>query len=92
MDSCTGLEQLGEPVASCSKLYFHTPFSPTLPWRAPTPEGVSELVPKKNNTLLRIFVGQGWKKITFLLVQQAQRLGDIASIAVLDIQGWQLWR
>ena len=46
----------------------------------------------KNNTLLRIFVGQGWKKITFFLVQQAQRLGDIASIAVLDIQGWQLWR
>ena len=47
---------------------------------------------KNNNTLLRIFVGQGWKKITFFLVQQAQRLGDIASIAVLDIQGWQLWR
>ena len=31
-------------------------------------------------------------KITFFLVQQAQRLGDIASITVLDIQGWQLWR
>ena len=47
---------------------------------------------KNNNTLLRIFVGQGWKNITFFLVQQAQSLGDIASIAVLDIQGWQLWR
>ncbi len=42
--------------------------------------------------MLRILLDKVEKKITFFRVQQAQSLGDIASIAVLDIQGWQLWR
>ena len=47
---------------------------------------VSPNLSLKKHTLLRIFVGQGWKKITFLLVQQTQRLGDLASNAMLVVQ------
>ena len=93
MGYCTELEQLGEPVSPCTKLSFHTPSPPTLPWRSPLLILSPNLsLNKKQHTLLRIFVGQGWKKITFFLVQQAQRLGDLASMTVLDIQGGQLWR
>ncbi len=69
-----------------AKLSFHTlQTPPVLPWTATTLEGVSELVPKKaETTLLRLFLGQR-SRITFLLVQKAQRLGDFASNAVLVI-------
>ena len=64
-------------------LFPHSSTPPVLPWTATTLEGVSLLVPKKaTNTVLRLFVGQT-SKTTFLLVQEAQRLGDFASNVVL---------
>ena len=90
MGSCTGLEQLGESATPYTKLSFHTP--------QPLVYCLGELLllrmspnlslKKATNTLLRLFVGQR-SKITFLLVQQAQRLGDFASNAVLVIRGQQ---
>ena len=49
MGYCTRLEQLGKPVASCTKLSFHTPSPPTLPWRAPTLRLSPNLSLNKNN-------------------------------------------
>ncbi len=73
----------GDYYSLHKSLVPHSSTFSVLPWRATTLEGVSNLVPKKaTNTLLRLFIGQR-SKITFLLVLEAQRLGDFASNAVL---------
>lgn len=89
MGYCTGLEQLGEPVASCTKLSFHT---------HPLLHCLGEILLlrvspnlslKKKQHFVENFCWTRLKKI--YLLSGAARLGDIASIAVLDIHGWQLW-
>ena len=64
-------------------LFPHSTNPPVLTLRATTLEDVTWIIPKKaTSTLWRLFVGQR-SKITFLLVQEAPRLGDFASNAVL---------
>ena len=87
---------LHQAVATEGACYSHTmPLSPhsstslVLSLRATTLEGVSQLsLQKSNKRFVETFC---WKrlKITFLLVQQAQRLGDLASNAVLVLLGQQ---
>ncbi len=88
MGSCTGLEQLGEPVTPYTKFSFHTPQALLYCLGEPLLLRVSPNLSLKNATtnLLRIFIGQS-SKITFFLVQQAQRVGKLASNAMLVMQG-----
>ena len=51
------------------------------------------LAPRKSNKrFVETFCWKRFKKITFFFVQQAQRLGDLASNTVLVTLGWQFMR